>query len=410
MQRRAVMQWLAGLTAISPGAGAVSSDAVAGDGSGEARKIAGPGPRAASSVGSAGDAGRLAPPADAAPSVSPGRQLNFPRDFGAHPEARIEWWYLTGAIRPAASALDSAPTHGFQITFFRSKTAVDAAHPSAFAAGQLIFAHAALTDLSARRLRHDQRIARSGLGRAGATRGDTDAQLLGWRLNRGGTPEQSRYRAQVASDTAGFIFDFNLQSTQPVLLQGVAGFSQKGPSPGQASHYYSQPQLSLAGTLTVDGRAQTVQGRAWLDHEWSDSLLDAQAVGWDWIGINLADGGALTVFRLRRADGSTLHAGGSLRAAGSTAVRNFAADEVRFTPLRRWTSPASRAVYPVEWQVETPAGRHRVRALLDDQELDSRNSTGAIYWEGLSELLDDAGRRVGLGYLELTGYAAALRL
>jgi predicted secreted hydrolase len=50
-----------------------------------------------------------------------------------------------------------------------------------------------------------------------------------------------------------------------------------------------------------------------------------------------------------------------------------------------------------------------VKALLDEQELDSRPSTGAIYWEGVSDLLDANGRRVGRGYLEMTGYAGALR-
>ncbi len=51
-----------------------------------------------------------------------------------------------------------------------------------------------------------------------------------------------------------------------------------------------------------------------------------------------------------------------------------------------------------------------MRALLDDQELDSRGSTGAIYWEGLSDLLDAQGRRVGRGYLEMAGYATRLRM
>ena len=83
---------------------------------------------------------------------------------------------------------------------------------------------------------------------------------------------------------------------------------------------------------------------------------------------------------------------------------------MRFVPGRVWQSPASQARYPVEWIVSTPAGQFSVKALLDNQELDSRASTGAIYWEGLSELLDASGARVGLGYLELTGYAAALRL
>jgi predicted secreted hydrolase len=152
-----------------------------------------------------------------------------------------------------------------------------------------------------------------------------------------------------------------------------------------------------------------VTGRAWLDHEWSDTLLDPQAVGWDWIGMNLDDGGALTAFRLRRADGSTLWAGGSFR-AGGRAVRNFAPAEVRFTPGRIWHSAASRANYPVQWTVDTPVGRFTVKALFGPQELDSRASTGSVYWEGLSDLHDERGQRVGRGYLEMTGYAGALKL
>ena len=340
-------------------------------------------------------------------AVSPDRTLVFPRDFGAHPETQIEWWYATGWL--GATPAPSVPTHGFQVTFFRSRTSVAVAHPSRFAASQLIFVHTALTDLRARRLRHDQRIARSGLGLAGASSDDTSATLRGWQLERSGPAEASRYRTRIASDSAGFSFDFTLATTQPLLFQGVNGHSRKGPRPGQASHYYSQPQLAVTGTLAVDGKAQPVQGRAWLDHEWSDALLDPEAVGWDWIGMNLDDGSALTAFRLRRADGSMLYAGGSFRAAGG-ATRNFDASEVQFTPGRRWTSPATRATYPVQWTVLTPAGTFTVNALLDDQELDSRASTGSVYWEGLSDLNDGTGRRVGRGYLEMTGYAGALRL
>ena len=347
----------------------------------------------------------------ASAGVSSTRSLEFPRDFGAHPETRTEWWYATGwlAAESASGTAAARPTYGFQVTFFRSRTAVDPAHPSRFAASQLIFAHAALTDLKQGRLRHDQRIARSGFGIASADVADTSVTLRGWRLQREGNLASSRYLAKVASDQAGFAFDLQLATTQPVLLQGVQGFSRKGPEPEQASHYYSQPQLAVSGVLTLDGQAQPVRGRAWLDHEWSDSLLDGQAVGWDWIGMNLADGSALTAFRLRRADGSMLYAGGSFRPAAG-AVRNFAADEVSFTPGRAWLSPNSRANYPVQWTVQTPAGLFQVKALLDDQELDSRASTGAIYWEGLAELLDVQGRPLGHSYLEMTGYATPLRI
>ena len=339
------------------------------------------------------------------------RPLVFPADHGAHPDVRIEWWYVTGSVSAAAPATDGAAADrcGFQVTFFRSRTAVAEDQPSRFAARQLLFAHAALTDLTQGRSRHDQRIARSGFGIAEAAVGDTALALRDWSLIREPRAGGSRYRARLASESAGFAFDFSFDTTQPLLLQGDAGYSRKGPTPAQASHYYSQPQLAVGGTLTRDGSARPVRGTAWLDHEWSDSLLDPGAVGWDWIGMNLADGSALTAFRLRSADGGAVYAGGSFRAAGGP-TRNFGADEVRFVPGRVWVSPASRARYPVEWAIWTPVGRYTVRSLLDPQELDSRASTGSIYWEGLSELQDDSGQRIGLGYLEMTGYAARLSL
>ncbi len=332
--------------------------------------------------------------------------LAFPRDFGAHPHSRIEWWYVTGALEAAAK------TWGFQITFFRATTGIAGAETSAFRVDQLLFAHAAVTDLANARLLHDQRIARPGFGIGGASTEDTDLVLRRWRLERTGGAGASRYRAVVASETATFRFDLALEATQAVLLQGVDGLSQKGPDASHSSRYYSEPQLAVRGTLGF-GRAAPfeVTGRAWLDHEWSDSLLDASAVGWDWIGMNLDDGAALTAFRLRRADGTTLWAGGSHRGAGAHAVpRNFAATEVAFQAGRTWTSPATRATYPVQWSVTTPVGRFDVVASQDDQELDGRAASGAVYWEGLSKLLDASGRQVGRGYLEMTGYAARLVL
>ena len=147
-----------------------------------------------------------------------------------------------------------------------------------------------------------------------------------------------------------------------------------------------------------------------MDHEWSEALMHPEAVGWDWIGMNLDNGGALTAFRLRRADGSTLWSGGSFRRAQDTLPRVFAHNEVQVTPLREWTSPHSRARYPVDWQIDTPIGAFSVHSLLDDQELDSQGTTGAVYWEGLSELKNPAGQTVGRGYLEMTGYTHRIRL
>jgi predicted secreted hydrolase len=209
---------------------------------------------------------------------------------------------------------------------------------------------------------------------------------------------------------ADFALDLRCAPTQPLVLQGTQGLSRKGPLPQQASYYYSQPQLAVAGAITLRGQRFEVTGKAWLDHEWSDEYLAPEAVGWDWIGMNLDDGSALTAFRLRRSDGSPLWDGGSFRSPKGGGLYTFSAGEVDFSPQRRWTSPLSQAVYPVEWVVRTPADFYTVRAVIDNQELDSRNSTGAIYWEGLSNLLDSNGKHVGRGYLEMTGYAQRLRM
>jgi predicted secreted hydrolase len=336
----------------------------------------------------------------AAPGVwaLPPRGLQFPRDFGSHPEFHTEWWYITG------HAQSGGREFGFQVTFFRSRVDGTQAMRSKFAARQLIFAHAALTDLEGRRLYHDQRIARAGFAIAQASEHDTDVRLRDWSLVRA----RGGYDAHAAAGE--FTLALRFMPTQPVLLQGEAGLSRKGPNPENASYYYSEPQLAARGWIVLHGRRFDItQGTAWLDHEWSEAYMHHDAVGWDWIGMNLADGGALTAFRLRRADGSALWAGGSLRTPDGV-LRSFGPEELQFEPGQVWSSPRTRARYPTQWRIRTPAGDFGVRALLEDQELDSRGSTGGIYWVGLSELLDAQGRRVGLGYLELTGYAAPLRL
>ena len=191
-------------------------------------------------------------------------------------------------------------------------------------------------------------------------------------------------------------------------MQGNDGVSRKGPLAAQASFYYSRPQLVVAGTLTVAGNTHAVRGTAWLDHEWSSAYLAAEARGWDWIGINFDDGGALMAFRIRRADGSGYWAGGTYRDAAGT-PHTLDPASVRFTPQKRWRSVRTGIDYPVAFRVEAGGLDLTLAPLIDDQELDSRASVGTVYWEGAVRAL--AGdRQVGRGYLELTGYGGALRI
>lgn len=328
--------------------------------------------------------------------VLPGRRLVFPDDHGAHPEFRSEWWYATGWL----SLPDGRPL-GFQSTFFRVRTGIGESNPSAFAPRQLILAHAAIADPQLGRLRHEQRAARASFGQAGCAQGHTEVWIGDWRFDQ----HNDRYQAQVRGDD--FSYALTLAPDGPPMLNGVAGFSAKSQDSRHASYYYSRPQLGVSGQVTLAGRMQKVTGLAWMDHEWSSELLPDEAQGWDWLGLNLENGDALMAFRLRRRDNAAPWSAATFRRAGGRA-QPLPPEAVDFTPLRHWRSPRTGVDYPVEWQLRIGDRLFRLQPLMDDQELDSRRTTGAIYWEGAVRAEQD-GSTVGRGYLEMTGYGEAIR-
>jgi predicted secreted hydrolase len=194
------------------------------------------------------------------------------------------------------------------------------------------------------------------------------------------------------------------------LLHGDNGYSRKGPQATSASYYYSLPQLRASGRVVIDGRAHRVQGSAWFDHEWASALMDEPARGWDWVGLNLEDGSALMVSRMRDEHGQAYWAAASERAAGATQARSYAPEQIEWTPVRHWRSARTAIRYPVEWSIKVGERILRLQPLMDDQENDSRASTGTIYWEGAVRALDENGRLIGRGYLELTGYGERMAL
>ena len=302
------------------------------------------------------------------PVVTP-RKLVFPRDHGAHPEFRVEWWYVTGWL---------AGPLGFQVTFFRARPEEQTDNPSAFNPRQVLFAHAAISDPKRGRLVHDQRVARAGLSLAQAETERTGVWIDDWRLEQHG----HRYEAHVAA--RDFSLDLDLFARE-LVLQGNQGLSRKGHRPHEASYYYSRPQLNVTGR--VDGKE--VKGTAWLDHEWSSAYMAPEAAGWDWCGINFFDGGSFMGFRMRGKSGGV----------------HYAAPRSDFRALRTWRSPRTGVEYPVEMAVDGLV----LKPLMDDQELDSRASTGTIYWEGAVSAFR-GNSEIGKGYLELTGYWRPMKL
>jgi predicted secreted hydrolase len=338
------------------------------------------------------------------------RAFVFPDDHGPHEDFRTEWWYVTANLESA-----DGDRYGVQFTLFRSALAPDPpATSQGWATNQVYMAHLALTDVRAARFRAFERFARGAVGLAGARVRPFRAWLEDWSLEGAddASPDAedpiwplTLRAAEGAGTAAESGVRLRLTPLKPLVLQGEGGLSRKGPEPGNASYYYSFTRLAAEGDVVVDGRTVPVTGTAWLDREWSTSVLSEGQVGWDWFALQLDDGRDLMVYHLRRADGSPdAMSEGVLVDAAGTATR-LAQPDFGLEPVGRWVSPLDGTVYPSGWRVRVPdhALDLEVTPVLPDQELDLTFR----YWEGAVDVVGRAGGAPvsGRGYVELTGYA-----
>jgi len=334
-------------------------------------------------------------------AVEPGLELEFPRDHGAHPEYRTEWWYVTGNLEDARGR-----RFGVQLTFFRSGLGehLPPAGANPARAYQVWAGHLALVDVERAETRLAERLRRGGSPLVRASQARLDFALEDWELTQGA---DGAIALRAADPAAGLAVDLTLAPAKPLVLHGAGGVSTKGEEPGNASAYTTWTRLATSGALTVDGARHDVRGESWLDHEFGSGQLGAGVVGWDWFGLHLADGRELMVYALRREDGSPHPvSGGTLVAADGTA-RPLARSDFALEAQSTWKSPHTGATYPARWTLAVPSAGLRLaaRPLVPDCELDTR-STNVIYWEGPVELTDaTTGAPAGRGYAELVGYA-----
>ncbi len=381
-----------------------------------------------------GFAAPRAEPAPGSPAAAPGAvrdgyrlalapyTFRFPRDHASHPDYRTEWWYYTGQLATRRGA------YGFQLTFFR--VGIDTAWRSSrsqWAPRELVFAHAALTDIGRRRHVYDERIARPALGMAGADTASYHTWIGDWSAALASDGRTHRLRAALparsgsprrsgAGDTGGahddsIAFDLELAPVKPPAIHGAGGVSRKSAGVGNASHYYSFTRMTARGRLTVDRHTLDATGEAWMDHEFGTSELGPGQVGWDWFSLQLDDGRELMLYRLRLKDGRTEPQSSGTLVGRDGRTRALAVDAFQLDPLSTWRSARTGGVYPARWRVRVPSLGLDVELVpvVDDQELVTATTGGIAYWEGAVTVRGTgSGRPVkGRGYVELTGYAGA---
>ncbi len=344
------------------------------------------------------------------------RPFVFPLDHGPHERFRSEWWYLTMSLENADGA-----RFGVQFTTFRQalraegESGATSAGPSSLnqswnqSGSQLYLAHMAVTDVDAKLHLEAERLSRAHPELAGARADPFRVWVDGWSLSavegsegaESGGAEFSLPPLALQARADRFDVQLSLLPAKELVLQGDRGLSPKGP--GQASYYYSMTRIAARGTLRVGEQTHQVTGNAWLDREWSTSLLSSRQQGWDWFGLQLDGNEELMVFQLRRKDGSRDPYDQGLWVDPNGGTKWLKAEDFDLQPLRYWRDD-SGVSWPVKWRlkVRLPSGvRHyEIEAAVADQRMD----TLITYWEGLVRVVDDEGTMKGSGYMELTGY------
>lgn len=324
----------------------------------------------------------------------PARAMTFPADHGAHPDYRIEWWYLTAVLTG-----EDGQDYGAQWTLFRLALAPPANAPeSPWDSPQVWMGHAAVTSATSHHFA--ERLGRGGIGQAGVEVPPFAAWIDDWQMTGtgpAGTDAISGLRVQAGAEE--FSYDLSLQATGPVVPQGANGYSVKSAA-GQASYYYSQPFYRAEGRLRIDGQDIAVTGNAWLDHEWSSQPLAPDQTGWDWFSLMLDDGARLMGFRLR--DAGEGYTSATWIAPDGTPT-SLPPGALRATPLAEAVVAGRRL--PVSWRLELPArGLDVTLAPLNPQ---AWNASVVPYWEGPVRI---TGSHQGRGYVEMTGYPPDLSL
>ncbi len=327
--------------------------------------------------------------------VTAGRTLQFPRDHSAHPDFRIEWWYLSANLTDGEDR-----DWGLQWTLFRqalSPQAVDAGWQN----NQIWMAHAAITTPDGHF--YEQRFARGGVGQAGVTRISRDGYFNAWiddwqwRSNAA-----ALFPAKLEFSIGGREIVLTLETSGELVVNGVDGYSQKS-AQGQASYYYSQPHIQVRGFVNQGSEKTYLSGKGWLDREWSSQALADNQQGWDWFSLHLDDGYRLMVYQLRHDDGEHWLSGNWIDPNGNSTLLDSNDIELSSLQTREIATGENQSrQLPMEWQL-TLVGqnrRWRIRPLYDQQWMGTRFP----YWEGVVLVEDEQGTRLGVGYMELTGY------
>jgi predicted secreted hydrolase len=318
------------------------------------------------------------------------KPIKFPEDESVH-DYIIEWWYFNGHLKDK---------HGNEYSFMDCLFKVDVEKVKIPFLSKIpfktsYFSHSLVSDLKNKSFNH--RITPLSL-----VSDDSFSKPL-LCINYINPTVRNSYTNCVIEKIDKSVYqlknediDLKLTSTKEPLLEGGEGYLDLH---SKTTYYYSLTNLRTEGRIKIKNKWIDITGKSWMDHQWADVSYSKDR--WDWFSVQLDndteivccvydDGKVKTCFAdISYTDNSQEHY-----------------KEIEVIPLEKyWTSPKSKAVYPLTWKIKIPAKNIELNLTtkIDNQEM----LFGSInYWEGPLRVEGnfDGKKVTGVGFMELVGY------
>ncbi len=325
------------------------------------------------------------------------KQIVLPKDNGPH-DFIIEWWYFNGHLQDV-----NGKKYSFMDCFFKvniNKVNIPHILPHLvedhFKKGEYVhFAHSVVSDIS-------NKINYKEIQNISLISDDSFKKDLLYINYENSNPIGDRLRSEITETSPNNFYlktkhlELNLENKKSPLLEGGHGYVgtiQNG------SYYYSLTDMRVKGEITIDGKQTEVEGNAWMDHQWANTVYKKDK--WTWFSFLLENGTEVMCVEYTTGIGADILI--NIIDKNGNQKQYKKADII---PGRKsWKSKITKAKYPMSWEIIIPEGKILIKtsALIKNQEM----IFGQInYWEGpMNVRAKIDGKKInGNGFMELVGY------
>ena len=214
-----------------------------------------------------------------------GSVLTFPNDEGYHPGEVIEWWYTNAHVTGDSTGTD----YSLMLTYFYYPTlgynGFRILELSNENTGQFA---TETTPCNYPTLAQDHLEISATTGFAGTGHEE-------WKTLKDSLGNLIPFQYQISSNMAADSIDLTYNSVKRPLMVGGTGFLYEGIT--GYTYYYSETQLQVTGTITMNGVTETVHGIAWVDRQWGQ-FNPNNGEKYTWMSLQLSNGQDLNLWNI----------------------------------------------------------------------------------------------------------------